>query len=145
MSYYADQNNMKLDVQQGNIDCVWRSLSATDIADLESDDAVAVHEGPGGEIRYIVFNFDTNPHGESTEEPDADEARAVRQAVDDLLDRQAIATSVYNDTYTPLYSYIPRGLASSGTQFQDMYGDGSGGPDPDRARTQLEAPGSRSP
>ncbi|HJC70092.1 MAG TPA: peptide ABC transporter substrate-binding protein, partial [Candidatus Brachybacterium intestinipullorum] len=57
MSYYADQNNMKLDIQQGNIDCVWRSLSATDIADLQEDDAVEVHEGPGGEIRYIVFNF----------------------------------------------------------------------------------------
>ena len=141
MSYYADQNNMKLDIQQGNIDCVWRSLSATDIADLESDDAVAVHEGPGGEIRYIVFNFNTNPHGESTEEPDADKARAVRQAVADLLDRQAIATSVYNDTYTPLYSYIPEGLPGSGTQFQDMYGDGSGGPDPDRARTRLEDAG----
>ena len=65
----------------------------------------------------------------------------MRQAVADLLDRQAIATSVYNDTYTPLYSYIPEGLPGSGTQFQDMYGDGSGGPDPDRARTRLEDAG----
>ncbi|MBB5831233.1 ABC transporter substrate-binding protein [Brachybacterium aquaticum] len=141
MSYYADQNNMKLDIQQGNIDCVWRSLSATDIADLEGDDAVTVHEGPGGEIRYIVFNFNTNPYGASTEEPDPAKARAVRQAVADLLDRQAIATQVYNDTYTPLYSYIPEGLPGSGTQFQDLYGDGSGGPDAERARGRLEDAG----
>ncbi|AXK45279.1 ABC transporter substrate-binding protein [Brachybacterium saurashtrense] len=141
MSYYADQNNMKLDIQQGNIDCVWRSLSATDIADLQSDDAVTVHDGPGGEIRYIVFNFHTNPYGEETEDADPDKARAVRQAVADLLDREAISTSVYNGTYTPLYSYIPEGLPGSGTQFQDMYGDGSGGPDPDRARTRLEDAG----
>ena len=141
MSYYADQNNMKLDIQQGNIDCVWRSLSATDIADLQEDDAVEVHEGPGGEIRYIVFNFHTNPYGEKTEDPDPDKARAVRQAVADLIDRQAIATSVYNDTYTPLFSYIPEGLPGAGSQFQDMYGDGSGGPDPERARGRLEDAG----
>lgn len=138
LSYYSDQNNMKLDVQQGNIDVAYRSLSPTDIADLQEDDAVEVHEGPGGEIRYIVFNFATNPYGTDTEEADEAKARAVRQAVADLIDRQAIATSVYNDTYTPLYSYIPEGLPGSGTQFQDMYGDGSGGPDPDRARGRLE-------
>lgn len=141
MSYYADQNNMKLDIQEGNIDCVWRSLSATDIADLESDDAVTVHNGPGGEIRYIVFNFHTNPYGEKTENADPDKARAVRQAVADLLDREAISSSVYNGTYTPLYSYIPEGLPGSGTQFMDMYGDGSGGPDPERARQRLEDAG----
>ncbi|MDN5898669.1 MAG: ABC transporter substrate-binding protein [Brachybacterium sp.] len=141
MSYYADQNNMKLDIQEGNIDCVWRSLSATDIADLESDDAVTVHNGPGGEIRYIVFNFNTNPYGDKTEDPDPAKAKAVRQAVADLLDREAISEAVYNGTYTPLYSYIPEGLPGSGTQFQDLYGDGSGGPDPDRARTRLEDAG----
>ncbi|MGP9582153.1 ABC transporter substrate-binding protein [Brachybacterium sp. AOP35-5H-19] len=141
MSYYADQNNMKLDIQEGNIDCVWRSLSATDIADLQSDDAVAVHEGPGGEIRYIVFNMNTNPYGEATEDPDPDKARAVRQAAADLLDRAAISESVYNGTYTPLYSYIPEGLPGSGTQFQDLYGDGAGGPDPERARKRLEDAG----
>jgi peptide/nickel transport system substrate-binding protein len=141
MSYYADQNNMKLDIQQGNIDCVWRSLSATDIADLQEDDAVEVHEGPGGEIRYIVFNFHTNPYGEKTEDPDPAKAQAVRQAVADLIDRQAIATSVYNDTYTPLFSYIPEGLPGAGTQFKDMYGDGEGGPDAERARGRLEDAG----
>lgn len=141
MSYYADQNNMKLDIQQGNIDCVWRSLSATDIEDLSSDDAVSVHEGPGGEIRYIVFNFNTMPHGESSEDPDPAKAKAVRQAAADLIDRQAIATSVYKDTFTPLYSYIPEGLPGNGTQFQDLYGDGSGGPDAARARKRLEDAG----
>ena len=65
----------------------------------------------------------------------------MRQAVADLIDRQAIATSVYNDTYTPLFSYIPEGLPGAGSQFQDMYGDGSGGPDPERARGRLEDAG----
>src|SRR5699024_872887 len=99
MSYYADQNNMKLDIQEGNIDCVWRSLSSTDIEDLQADDSVTVHEGPGGEIRYIVFNLHTNPYGEKTEDADPDKARAVRQAVADLLDREAISKNVYAGTY----------------------------------------------
>ncbi|MGP5125452.1 ABC transporter substrate-binding protein [Brachybacterium tyrofermentans] len=141
MSYYADQNNMKLDIQQGNIDCVWRSLSATDVEDLSKDDAVAVHDGPGGEIRYIVFNSDTMPYGAKTEDADPKKSKAVRQAAADLIDRQAIATSVYKDTYTPLYSYIPEGLPGNGTQFQDLYGDGKGGPDAAKAKKRLEEAG----
>lgn len=141
MTYYADQNNMKLDIQQGNIDCVWRSLSATDIESLQGEDSLTVHEGPGGEIRYIVFNFDTMPHGTKTEDPDPKKAQAIRQAAADLIDRAAIASDVYKDTYTPLYSYIPDGLPGSGTQFQDMYGDGSGKPDAAKARGRLEAAG----
>ena len=141
ISYYADQNNMKLDVQQGNVDAVFRSLSATDIEDLKKDDKVAVHDGPGGEIRYIVFNFDTMPYGAKTDQADPKKALAVRQAAADLIDRQAIATSVYKDTYTPLYSYIPEGLPGAGTQFQDLYGDGSGGPDAAKAKKRLEDAG----
>ncbi|APX32164.1 peptide ABC transporter substrate-binding protein [Brachybacterium sp. P6-10-X1] len=141
MTYYADQNNMKLDIQEGNIDCVWRSLSATDIEDLSADDAVTVHEGPGGEIRYIVFNFATMPYGTKTENADPAKSQAVRQAAADLLDRAAIAKSVYKGTYTPLYSYIPEGLPGSGTQFKDMYGDGEGGPDAARAKKRLEDAG----
>ncbi|PWH07307.1 peptide ABC transporter substrate-binding protein [Brachybacterium endophyticum] len=145
MKYYADQNNMKLDIQQGNVDCVWRSLSATDIEDLEKDDKVAVHDGPGGEIRYIVFNFDTNPYGAKTEEADPKKAQAVRQAAADLIDRQAIATSVYKDTYTPLYGYIPEGLPGAGDQFKTMYGDGKGKPDAARAKKRLEDAGVKTP
>ena len=34
LKYYADSSNLKLDVQEGDIDVAFRSLSATDIADL---------------------------------------------------------------------------------------------------------------
>src|SRR3954452_1497697 len=37
VKYYADASNLKLDIQQGNIDVAFRSLSATDIADLRGD------------------------------------------------------------------------------------------------------------
>ncbi|NEJ54601.1 peptide ABC transporter substrate-binding protein, partial [Rhizobium leguminosarum] len=102
-TYYADANNMKLDVQQGNVDVVYRSLSATDVDSLKKDSKVTVHDGPGGEIRYIVFNFDTMPFGAKTAEADPAKAKAVRQAAADLIDRAAIAKDVYKDTFTPLF------------------------------------------
>src|SRR5215207_4549016 len=80
LKYYAESSNMKLDVQEGNIDVAYRSLSATDIADLKGNDKVNVVEGPGGEIRYIVFNFDTQPYGANAPEADPAKALAVRQA-----------------------------------------------------------------
>ncbi len=141
VSYFADSSNLKLAVQQGDVDVAYRSLSATDIADLKTDNNVAVQTGPGGEIRYIVFNFDTQPYGAS--QPDADPAKAlaVRQAVADLIDRQAIADQVYKGTYTPLYSYVPEGLTGANEALKGLYGDGNGGPDADKATSRLTAAG----
>ena len=51
-----------------------------------------------------------------------------------LIDRQAIATQVYKDTYTPAYSFVPDGFAGATTVLKDLYGDGNGGPDADKAK-----------
>lgn len=138
LSYYADSSNLKLDVQEGQIDVAYRSLSATDVADLSTDDDVAVHDGPGGEIRYIVFNFNTQPFGATTAEADPAKALAVRQAVASLIDREALSDQVYKGTYTPLYSFVPDGFAGATEVLKDLYGDGDGGPSVEKA-TQLLA------
>lgn len=145
VKYYADASNMKLDVQEGNIDVAFRSLSATDIDDLRGNDNVKVVEGPGGEIRYIVFNFNTQPFGAETPEADEAKALAVRQAVADLIDREEIAAQVYKDTYTPLYSFVPDGLTGAIQPLMELYGDGSGGADADKAAERLEAAGVTTP
>lgn len=145
MSYYTDSNNMKLDVQEGAIDVAWRSLSATDIEDLESQDGVNVHQGPGGEIRYIVFNFATMPFGTQSEAPDEAKAQAVRQAMAHSLDREAIAQQVYKGTFAPLYSHVPAGLPGATESLEETYGDGQGGPDVDAARQALEDAGVETP
>src|SRR5215213_418217 len=44
--YYADASNLKLDIQEGNIDVAFRSLSPTDIEDLRGNDNVQVVDGP---------------------------------------------------------------------------------------------------
>ena len=145
VKYYSDASNLKLDVQEGNIDVAFRSLTATDIDDLRGNSDVKVVDGPGGEIRYITFNFDTQPFGNKTAEADPAKSLAVRQAVADLIDRQEIADQVYKGTYTPLYSFVPDGLTGATTPLKDKYGDGSGGPDADKAKQTLTAAGITSP
>lgn len=145
LSYFAESSNLKLAVQEGDVDVAYRSLSATDVEDLSGNDAVNVINGPGGEIRYIVFNFNTQPYGATTAEADEAKALAVRQAVADLVDRDAISEQVYKGTYTPLYSYVPAGFAGATEALKGLYGDGDGGPDADKAAATLEAAGVETP
>jgi len=143
--YFTDASNLKLEVQDGSVDVAFRSLSPTDIEDLRGDDAVKVVDGPGGEIRYITFNFNTQPYGEKQSDADPKKATAVRQAVADLIDREALADQVYKGTYTPLYSFVPEGLTGATEPLKEMYGDGQGGPDADKAKTTLEDAGVTTP
>ncbi|HTN55842.1 MAG TPA: ABC transporter substrate-binding protein [Microbacterium sp.] len=143
--YYADASNLKLAIGNGDIDVAFRSLSATDVADLSTNDKVQVIDGPGGEIRYIVFNFNTMPFGATTAEADPAKALAVRQAAADLIDRDAVAKDVYKDTFAPLYSFVPEGMPGATTPLKDMYGDGNGGPDVDKATKTLADAGVTTP
>jgi peptide/nickel transport system substrate-binding protein len=145
VKYYSDASNLKLDVQEGNIDVAFRSLSATDVDDLRGNSKVKVVDGPGGEIRYIVFNFDTQPYGAKTPQADPAKALAVRQAVADLVNRAELASQVYKGTYTPLYSYVPQGLTGANEALKGLYGDGNGAPDPAKAKATLEAAGVTTP
>ena len=144
LKYYSDASNLKLDVQEGNIDVAHRSLSATDIADLKGNDKVKVVVGPGGETRYIVFNFDTQPFGAKTADANAAKALAVRQAAADLVDRKQIAEQVYKGTYLPLYSYVPAGLTGATEVLKDLYGK-DGNPDADAAAKVLADAGVATP
>jgi len=145
VKYYASSDNLKLDIQSNQIDVAYRSLSATDVASLKKNKNVNVIDGPGGEIRYIVFNFNTMPFGAKTSEADPAKALAVRQAAADLVDRQALSTQVYKGTYTPLYSYVPDGLTGATPALKSLYGDGNGGPSLDKAKQTLQAAGITTP
>jgi ABC-type oligopeptide transport system substrate-binding subunit len=50
------------------------------------------------------------PYGTKAAGADPAKALAVRQAVANLVDRQAIADQVYKGTYLPLYSNVPSGF-----------------------------------
>lgn len=145
IKYYSDSNNLKLDVQQGNIDVASRSLTPTDIASLKTDSKVTVNVGPGGELRYIVFNFNTMPFGAKTADANPAKALAVRQAMADSIDRQAIAEQVYKGTYLPVYSYVPQAFAGATEPLKSMYGDGTGKPSLDKAKKALSDAGVATP
>ncbi len=145
VKYYADASNMKLEVSNNSIDVAFRSLSANDIADLRTNDKVKVVDGPGGEIRYMVFNFNTMPYGAKTPEADPAKALAVRQAAADLIDRSALSQNVYKGTYTPLFSQVPQGLTGANDAYKSLYGDGNGAPSADKAKQALSAAGVSTP
>lgn len=145
VKYFADSSNLKMAVQQGQVDVAYRSMTPTDVEDLSKDNKVKVVKGPGGEERFLAFNFKIMPYGEKSSEPNADKAKAVRQAVASLIDRNELATKVYKGTYTPLYSFIPDGLSGHDDTLKAAYGDGSGKPDAAKAKKTLEAAGVKTP
>ncbi len=85
------------------------------------------------------------PFGATTPEADPAKALAVRQAIADLIDRDAISEDVYKGTFTPLYSYVPEGLTGATESLKGLYGDGNGAPDPAKAAERMEAAGITTP
>ncbi len=144
VKYFADASNLKMAVQQGQVDVAYRSLTPTDIEDLSKDSKLQVIKGPGGEERLLVFNMKIQPFGESQPNADANKAKAVRQAVANLIDRDELATKVYKKTYTPMYSYIPDGLAGHEDTLKAAYGE-NGKPSVDKARKVLKDAGVTTP
>lgn len=145
VKYFASESNLSQAIETKAVDVAFRSLSATDVEKFEGTDGLQVVKGPGGEIRYIVFNFNVQPYGASTPEADPAKALAVRQAAADLIDRDKISSQVFKDTYTPLYSYVPEGLTGANEALKGLYGNGEGGPDAARAAKRLADAGVTTP
>ncbi|WP_019071711.1 ABC transporter substrate-binding protein [Streptomyces hokutonensis] len=139
LKYYTDASNLKLDVQQGTVDAVYRTLTTADLDDLAKKKDIKVHTGSGNGIRYIVFDFQTQPYGTKTKDADKAKALAVRQAVADSVDRAQLAQQVYKNSYQPLYSSVPDGLTGATDSFKSLYGDKKGGPDKAAAAARLKA------
>ncbi|MGM7647308.1 ABC transporter substrate-binding protein [Nocardia sp. JW2] len=134
--YYATSDNLKLDLQNGAIDVGYRSFTPTDIDSLRADSKVKVTDGPGGELRYIVFNMNTMP-GSTPEQK-----LAVRKAMASSVDREALAAGVYKGTYQPAYGYVPQGMIGAAEPLKDLYG---AKPDKDKAAKFLADAGVATP
>ncbi|MFC7897584.1 ABC transporter substrate-binding protein [Streptomyces sp. NPDC057381] len=117
--YFDDSAGMVKALRDGDIHVTYRGLAADDIITLQGrtskDEDLQLVEGSGTEIRYLVFN---------PEDPWAGR-KEVRQAVAQVIDRNAIAHKIYQDTVDPLYSMVPKGLTGHTTGFFDDYGDPS--------------------
>ncbi len=144
VKYFADSSNLKMAVQQGQVDAAYRSLTPTDISDLSKDSKVKVVKGPGGEERFLVFNYKLQPFGTSQSDANADKAKAVRVAVANLIDREELASKIYKGTYTPMYSYIPDGLLGHEDTLKSAYGE-NGKPSLEKAKKALADAGVKTP
>ncbi len=132
--YFQDSTSMVRALRDEKIDVTYRGLAAADVVKLQDDAAredVHLVEGAGSEISYLVFN---------PEDPWAGKL-AVRRAVAQVIDRDALVHKVYQGTVDPLYSMVPRGLPGHMTGFFDDYGD----PDADKAAELLAEAGITEP
>jgi peptide/nickel transport system substrate-binding protein len=136
LQYFTDASNLKLAVQQGDVDVAWRTLDPQSITDLRSNDKVKVLEGPGGEDRYIVFNLKTMPGDNDAQK------LAIRRAIAYSIDRQQIATKVFQDQYQPAYSMVPDGFPGHVDAFKDEFG---ASPDKTAAAKELSDAGVKTP
>ncbi len=134
MQVYQDESVLRQAIEQGEVMMAYRSLSVTDIADLQErggDFGVEVVIGDGAEINYMVLQVGREPFNEP----------AVRQAVAQIIDRDAIVETVYRGTVTPLYGPIPDGVAGHVPSYLDRYGE----PNVDAAAQLLEDAGVETP
>ena len=115
VQYFNSDTALTTAVGNGQVDVAWRTLSPTEQATLKKNNKVDVLSGKGSEFRYWVFRTQSGP-GKSV---------AVRQAVAQLIDRQAIAQKAYNGTVNPAYSIVPPGFLGANQAFQARYGSPS--------------------
>jgi peptide/nickel transport system substrate-binding protein len=145
LRFYASQDNLKLDLQQGNIDVASRTLSITDLDSLSKQSGLKVYTGAATGMQYLVFNLKTQPYGTAASGASPAKALAVREAVADLIDRNVISQQVYKGTRAPLYTFLPSAVPTGSPVLEGLYGNGSGGPDAAKAKAVLAAAGITAP
>lgn len=131
VQFFNDPAPLKQAIENGDVDIAWRTLSPTDLNDLATKDNVEVIKGEGSEFRYWVFQLAN----------DAVADKAVRQAVAQIVDRDAIAQDAYDGTVEPSYSIVPPGFGGQKDSFLEKYGE----PDVDAAKQLLQDAGVKTP
>ena len=136
IQYYDKSSTLKQAIEQGEVNLAYRSLSPTDIEDLEGADGVKVEEGAGGEIRYLNFNIDLQ-EGSDEQKTGGPPGRRPRRST-----ASRSPTTSTTARPTPLYSMVPSALQYHTDAFADEYGES---PDTDAAAQTLEDAGVDTP
>lgn len=122
--YFKESAPVVSALKKNEIDAIYRGLTAEEVVNLEDNkdknSDLQIVETVGADIRFLVFN---------PEDPAAGNV-AVRRAIAQLVDRDALVAKVYQGTAEPLYSMVPKGIAGHTTSFFDVYGD------PDKAKAK---------
>jgi peptide/nickel transport system substrate-binding protein len=113
--YFADATTMRLAIEKGEADLVYKSLNPSDIEDLSKDKNLTVFKNSGPFIRYICY--------ECSESVFKD--KRLRQAVAALINRPEFISKVFLGQALPLYSMIPTGMDYQLNTFKTAFGDGN--------------------
>lgn len=124
VQYFSDSPPLKQAIENGEVDIAWRTLSPTDLKDLQGTEGLEVITGEGSEFRYWVWQLGN----------DVAKDKATRQAAAQIIDRETIAQDSYDGTVAPSYSIVPPGFAGQKDSFQEKYGE----PSVDAAKQILE-------
>ena len=100
--FYEDPANLRLALENGEIDVAYRHLDPRDFLDMKKQGTLKVYEGDSPQIRYIVFNVKKPPFNNVL----------VRKAIAYAVDRKKIVDRVFVGLARPLYSMIPMGMWS---------------------------------
>ncbi len=113
--YFADATTMRLALESGEVDLVYKTLNPSDIKDLAANSKFTTYKLSGPYIRYLCFE---------TSESVFKDAK-LRQAVAALINRPDINQKVYLGQNAPLYSMIPAGMIYHADDFKTTLGDGN--------------------
>lgn len=114
--YPANPANLYNAFRTGAVDVAYQSLEAAQVRQLKAEVPQRkwqVVETSGTAIHYLTLNLKAEPTA----------ARAVRQAIASLIDRQLLNDRILQGQGEPLFSLIPDAFASSIPVFQTRYGD----------------------
>ncbi|MFI2430488.1 ABC transporter substrate-binding protein [Streptomyces sp. NPDC018693] len=129
LRFYEDSADLDKAWQEREVEVATRQLPPKTLASLNtSDPSQRVTEADSAETRNLYLN--------TRSESPLHDVR-VRQALAWLVDRERLASSVYDNTVDPLYSLIPTGITGHTTSFFDNYPDQN----PQKARELLTEAG----
>ena len=109
VQFFETSSQMKLALENGEIDIANRDFSVDERLDLEGNSDIQTIQGEGGRTRFVVFNVLQDVVNET----------AVRQAIAAAIDRDRIIEDVMAGQVEPLYSMIPPGFESSRPFFEE--------------------------
>jgi peptide/nickel transport system substrate-binding protein len=115
LRYFADATTMRLAIEKGEVDLVYKSLNPSDINDLAKNPKLTVFKNQGPFIRYLTF--------ETSESVFKD--KRLRQAMAALVNRPEFAQKVFLGQAIPLYSMVPNGMQYQLNTFKTAFGDGN--------------------
>jgi len=113
--YFADATTLRLALEKGEVDMIFRSVNPSDIKDLAANKKYTTYKLPGPQIRYLCFETSESVF----------KNKLLRQAVAALINRPDIIQKVYLGQNSPLYSMVPNGMVYHSDDFKTVMGDGN--------------------